>query len=590
MGDDQTSEWERQWTVVQVNPDDFAAWELLLRQSEAHGQSNVRLAFDSFLEKFPLCFGYWKKYADSELRNEGPEKAEEVFERAVVAIHNSIDLWNHYCQFKIDNCSDPDAVRAVFERASQGVGYDFLSHTFWDKYIDYEETRNKDPVKALAILDRVIRIPLHQYSRYFEKFAKLLPTVRPTDAVSSDELERLSADIRAPTSSKEYEIELRQKILALKTEVHTKTQIAVQKLWAFEAEIKRPYFHIKPMDDAQLANWRKYLDFLEAAVDSGEAESSRLYVLYERCMVPCALYEEFWLRYARCLTTRGDFDGARNVYYRAANLFLATGRTELRLEYAAFEEEQGKIQEAGAIFTKLMESVPGHIETLYKYAHFMRRNYGIDKADECFVSAVSLVNDDKAKGFLIASRAKFIYAAKGSTEEARQIYREHLSTVGPESKSLLLQYFLFELNLPGPTTSVELEAIRSAWDALKSSTVFTEYEKLMLGNRYADYLNERDTDVIAYRALIQFLHQTYRMPTSEEAVAQNGSRKRGISDDGDDKMAKMARSSAGVTPIISAAVPQAGNAGYGGYTQQPQMLQQQQGMQQWGGYGGYGGY
>ncbi|ORY49067.1 hypothetical protein BCR33DRAFT_714130 [Rhizoclosmatium globosum] len=427
----------------------------------------------------------------------------------------------------------------VFERASQGVGYDFLSHTFWDKYIDYEETRNKDPVKALAILDRVIRIPLHQYSRYFEKFAKLLPTVRPTDAVSSDELERLSADIRAPTSSKEYEIELRQKILALKTEVHTKTQIAVQKLWAFEAEIKRPYFHIKPMDDAQLANWRKYLDFLEAAVDSGEAESSRLYVLYERCMVPCALYEEFWLRYA--------------------------SRTELRLEYAAFEEEQGKIQEAGAIFTKLMESVPGHIETLYKYAHFMRRNYGIDKADECFVSAVSLVNDDKAKGFLIASRAKFIYAVrKRIIEEARQIYREHLSTVGPESKSLLLQYFLFELNLPGPTTSVELEALRNAWDALKSSTVFTEYEKLMLGNRYADYLNERDTDVIAYRALIQFLHQTYRMPTSEEAVAQNGSRKRGISDDGDDKWPR--------------------------WQDPPQMLQQQQGMQQWGGYGGYGGY
>jgi pre-mRNA-processing factor 39 len=43
----------------------------------------------------------------------------------------------------------------------------------------------------------------------------------------------------------------------------------------FENAIRRPYFHVRPLDDAQLANWHKYLDFVEKEgviekVNSGE--------------------------------------------------------------------------------------------------------------------------------------------------------------------------------------------------------------------------------------------------------------------------------------------------------------------------------
>ncbi|KAJ3012126.1 UNVERIFIED_CONTAM: hypothetical protein HDU68_001358 [Siphonaria sp. JEL0065] len=593
------------------NPDDFAAWEALLRFAESAGGSggvtaasesgaiaNLRSVFDGFLAKFPLCFGYWKKYCDAELRIEGAAKADEVFifgglvifviyhkktfERAVAAIHNSIDLWIHYCQFKVDHEQDPDAVRAVFERAAQGIGHDFLSHTFWDKYIDFEETRQRNDANVLAILERVIRIPLHQYARYFEKYSALSVARPAVESIGQEEYNRLSAEIKASGDSKDVEKEIRQKIHTLKSEIYLKTQESVHKLWAFESEIKRPYFHIKPMDETQLANWRKYLDFEEASVDSGASELARLYVLYERCMVPCALYEEFWLRYARCLVVRGDLDGAKNVYYRAANLFLAAGRTELRLEYAAFEEEQGRIDEAGAVFAKLMDNVPGHVETLYKYAHYMRRNFGTDKADEVFTSAVGLAPDEKSKGFLIASHAKFVYATKESIEGARQFYQAALPSY-TNSKSLLLQYFLFELNLPGNLDSLEPASV--AWDAIKASDAFTTYEKLLYGNRYADFLNERAGDLVAHRALMQFLHANYRLPTSEEALGggdgAGGSRKRGASGGDDDKAYKIAKTGNGaITPIVSAAIPQQ----YGGYGQQP-VQQQQQWSQYGGGYG-----
>ena len=32
--------------------------------------------------------------------------------------------------------------------------------------------------------------------------------------------------------------------------------------------IKRPYFHVKPLDDTQLANWHKYLDYTEKEGDT----------------------------------------------------------------------------------------------------------------------------------------------------------------------------------------------------------------------------------------------------------------------------------------------------------------------------------
>ena len=31
----------------------------------------------------------------------------------------------------------------------------------------------------------------------------------------------------------------------------------------FEASIKRPFFHVNPLDDDQLENWHQYLDFVE---------------------------------------------------------------------------------------------------------------------------------------------------------------------------------------------------------------------------------------------------------------------------------------------------------------------------------------
>lgn len=48
---------------------------------------------------------------------------------------------------------------------------------------------------------------------------------------------------------------------------------------------------MKPLERAQLKNWKEYLDF-----EISQGNSERIAILFERCMIACALYEDFWTK------------------------------------------------------------------------------------------------------------------------------------------------------------------------------------------------------------------------------------------------------------------------------------------------------
>lgn len=62
-----------------------------------------------------------------------------------------------------------------------------------------------------------------------------------------------------------------EKFMAIREGYYKKTKEEVIKIRDFEFAIKRPYFHVKPLDDSQLGNWHRYLDFIEK-----EGESERV--------------------------------------------------------------------------------------------------------------------------------------------------------------------------------------------------------------------------------------------------------------------------------------------------------------------------
>ena len=89
---------------------------------------------------------------------------------------------------------------------------------------------------------------------------------------------------------------MKERLVASLVASHEATETTVDEIYKFEEKLKRTYFHVKPLDHKQLRTWDHYLDW---QVEKGDHE--RIVVLFERCLIPCALYEQFWAKYARYL-------------------------------------------------------------------------------------------------------------------------------------------------------------------------------------------------------------------------------------------------------------------------------------------------
>ena len=74
--------------------------------------------FEEFLQLYPYCYGYWKKYVDLVKKLCGGEPAREVLDRGVAAITLSVDLWLHYASFAIAHFSDSAQEEELVRRSS----------------------------------------------------------------------------------------------------------------------------------------------------------------------------------------------------------------------------------------------------------------------------------------------------------------------------------------------------------------------------------------------------------------------------------------------------------------------------------------
>ncbi|KAL9608297.1 MAG: hypothetical protein Q9167_006867 [Letrouitia subvulpina] len=547
--DEENAELRKLNAEVQEEPDSFELWEKLVRAAEAlEGGLNrnsspqsivtARDIYDRFLAKFPLLFGYWKKYADLEFSIAGTEAAELVYERGVASISNSVDLWTNYCSFKVETSHDPDVIRELFERGASYVGLDFLAHPFWDKYLEFEE-RLEAHEKIFGILGRVVHIPMHQYARYFERY-RLLAHHRPLqELLPQDILAQIRSDIEDDGQSAaqsalqqpkpergelEIEREMRVRIDNLYMENFARTQNETNKRWTYESEIKRPYFHVTELDEGQLANWRKYLDFEEAEGDYG-----RTAFLYERCLVTCAYYEEFWLRFARWMLAQPEKEEeVRNVYQRASMLYVPISRPTVRLQYAYFEEMCDRVELAKDIHQAILLNLPGHVETIVSLANMSRRHGGLEAAIEVYKAQIeSSQCDHYAKASLCAEWARLLWKIKGSVDEARKVFQEH-HRYYLDSGPFWTAYLLFELEQPtsAETEHVQYKRIKQVYDDIRRKSQLLSPTIKDLSHHYMAYLLERGTKSAAkeYMVLDREIHGPSSVQTTMKIkLADSGS-------------------------------------------------------------------
>lgn len=385
----------------------------------------------------------------------------------------------------------------LFERGVSSVGLDFLAHPFWDKYLEFED-RLEAQDKIFAILSRVIKIPMHQYARYFERFRQLAHARPLQELVSAETLAGFRAEVEAegsvtgPKGELEIEREVRTKIDNFHLETFTRTQTETTKRWAYESEIKRPYFHVTELDHQQLANWRKYLDFEE-----GEGDYTRTVFLYERCLVTGAFYDEFWFRYARWMSAQeGKQEEVRNIYQRASTVYVPIGRPGIRLHYAYFEEMSDRVDVARDIHQAILDRMPGHVETIVSWANLERRQNGLEAAIQVYKTQIDIPAVDLfSKAAFVVEWALLLWKVQGSVDEARQVFQKNQQWY-LQSRHFWVKYLEFELSQP---TSLDTEAehyarIKQIYeDMIHKSRMTLATKRDIISNYYMLYLQQRGT-------------------------------------------------------------------------------------------------
>ncbi|KAG0369859.1 hypothetical protein BGZ54_008597 [Gamsiella multidivaricata] len=511
--------WDRCWAVVKATPTEFDTWEELMRLADRQDGGfgpdappanivNVRTIYDTFLNQFPLCFGYWKKYSDLEYLARGAEGAIEIFERGVASITNSVDLWVQYCSFVMEQTPDDrDTIERLFERGASAVGMDFMPHVFWDKFIAFYEEKEQYS-KLYTLMARIIKIPMHQYARFYQQYTQLVTSRPLSELISEEQFNKYKAQLDATPETTEdqtqeaatagektqeqLETEIRHHIMETSAQVHARTAEETNKRWPYEAEIKRPYFHVKPMDLPQLTNWRRYLDFEEA-----EGNVERIRVLYERCLVTCALYEEFWLRYGTWARSQNNLDFLKDIYSRGVRM-VPLSNPSLRLTLALVEEERGEIAEARQDYQTILQHLPGHIETIVRFANFERRTSldDLEAAEVVYASQLGLENvDELTQTAIVTLYAKFLWQIKKDIEAARAIFKTGEGKF--DSRFYFSTYLKFEMDQQGDDYE---KRVSSVFEQVRYSGL-SETIKNDFDQYYLDFVMEFGSSATRYNQL-----------------------------------------------------------------------------------------
>ncbi|KAL7888282.1 hypothetical protein AOLI_G00032560 [Acnodon oligacanthus] len=549
------SEFERLYKVVEDNPEDFNGWVYLLQYVEQENHLLAsRKAFDAFFLRYPYCYGYWKKYADIEKKHGCIQMADEVYRRGLQAIPLSVDLWLHYIAFLRENqdTSDGEAenrIRAAYEHAVLAAGTDFRSDRLWEAYINWE-TEQEKLANVTAVYDRILAIPTQLYSQHFQRFKDHVQNNNPKHFLSEEEFVQLRLELAAAnkpagegeeeTPSEELppgtedlpdpakrvtEIEnMRHKVIEARQEIFNHNEHEVSKRWAFEEGIKRPYFHVKALEKTQLSNWREYLDF---ELENGTPE--RVVVLFERCLIACALYEEFWIKYAKYLESYST-EGVRHVYKKACTIHLPK-KPAIHLLWAAFEEQQGNIEEARGILKGLEEAVSGLAMVRLRRVSLERRHGNLDEAEALLRDAMKNGKNATESSFYSVKLARQLLKVHRSIGKARKVL---LEAIEKDETNPKLYLNLLELEYSGDVQQNEAEILACFDRALNSPMPLDS--RVTFSQRKVEFLEDFGSDI---NALVTAYDQHQALLKEQESTkrkAENGSQepdsKRQRMDDG----------------------------------------------------------
>lgn len=325
-------EWSRISTELVQNPDDLNLWQLLIKAAESNTKRGItkssgfeeidvlRVSYQKLLQKYPLLYNYWIKFAEWEFHLGDTDRANQVYQSSLKHLSYSCEIWTSYLNFKINTSNgNLDEVLGLFELARRKIGYHFHAYEFYKLYLSFLENYQTETenfkLKYYVLLRIIVEIPLYHYEYFYKKLFDTFAEIG-NDEKRANELVPL---VVPEKELKNYKTsENKQLALHLKktfVDAYLTTQFKVYELFNFEKHITRQYYDTSSISSQQLENWDMYLDFLELR----EYPNDYIIFTYERCLIPTASYARFWTKYSDYYINQGNHLKAAEVLVRGYN-------------------------------------------------------------------------------------------------------------------------------------------------------------------------------------------------------------------------------------------------------------------------------
>lgn len=257
----------------------------------------------------------------------------------------------------------------------------------------------------------------------------------------------------------------------------------INKRWSFEEGIKRPYFHVKQLEKIQLKNWKEYLDF-----EIEQKDKRRILVLFERCLIACALYEEFWIKLINYLEQNKDDseyqERMRDVFERACCIHHRE-KPSLHLMWSAFEESCGNVDKSATILENLDKKNPNMLQIAYRRINLERRRGNFELCTQLYEKYLSNAKNKNISSSLAIKYARFLNKVKHEYDRAMDVLK---SALEKDTTNTRLALQIIDLSLQ--RNNINEKEVLEILDTFMQQENLDIDQKLLFAQRKVEFLED----------------------------------------------------------------------------------------------------
>lgn len=323
--------------------------ELLSKTCRLKGFEDLkRVLYKSILQKYPLLEVTWVEYAEFIFNVEGSVMCDQIYEEAFVHLPRSLYIWNRWIDYQLEIRTDHDAMLGAFERARKAIGDHYHSWEFYEKYLKYLWDLDRIELRPnvisktfdasfsatpfFTLLRYTLQVPMKDYLRPFTLFLTLLDScsdVNIQNFINVSDLEAMSkvsfSDLSLDTKKlRQVKLELRKRYMDL----FITTQYSVCRCLSYEKLVgMHNYEPDLEISRLELQAWRKYIEYAEVfglKITTKESEKNIqdniknwIDVLYNRCLIRCANYGYFWMKWSNYNINMGNSEKSKLILSKA---------------------------------------------------------------------------------------------------------------------------------------------------------------------------------------------------------------------------------------------------------------------------------